>query len=314
MQTSPPLQLFIDPDAQPVARHRVNVVPLHFEKKVKDGLERDVKLGVLERVPPNTPVGWQSALVVTTKKDGTPRRTVDYKALNKHAKRQTHGARSPFVLASSVPANTYKTTLDAWNGYHSVPIKEEDRHYTTFVTQWSRFRYITTPQGFLAAGDGYNHRFDEVTRGFENHNGCVDDTIIWAETIEESFHRTCEYLTLCGNAGIILNKKKLNFGKKKLEYLGFEMTEEGVEPGPVLLQSILDFERPRDISGVRSWFGLVEQVSWAFSKTEVMAPMRHLLSPKTEFLWTQELAADIRVLKKRHRLISHEENTSTIKS
>ena len=30
-------------------------------------------------------------------------------------------------------------------------------------------------------------------------------------------------------------------------------------------------------------------MSWAFSKTEVMAPMRHLLSPKTEFLWTQEL-------------------------
>ena len=184
IKSSSPLQLFIDLHAKPVARHRVNIVPLHFEKKVKDGIERHMKLGVRERVPLNTPVGWQSALVVTTKKDGTPRRTVDFKVLIKHRKRQTHGARTPFVIAFSVPADIYKTTLDYWNGYHLVPIKEEDRHCTTFVTQWGRFRYKTTAQEFLAAGDGYNHRFDEVTRGLRNHDRCVDDTIIWAETIE----------------------------------------------------------------------------------------------------------------------------------
>ena len=60
-------------------------------------------------------------------------------------------------------------------------------------------------------------------------------------------------------------------------------------PGRALLKSILEFPRPRDISGIRSWFGLVEQVAWAFSKTDVMNPLRHLLSPKSEFIWSQEL-------------------------
>ena len=37
------------------------------------------------------------------------------------------------------------------------------------------------------------------------------------------------------------------------------------------------------------FFGLIEQVSWAFSKCEDMKHFRHLLSPKTQFLWTEEL-------------------------
>ena len=57
------------------------------------------------------------------------------------------------TIKPEVPSNTFRTTLDAWNGYHSVPIKEEDRDVTTFITPWGRFRYRTTPQGFLAAQD-----------------------------------------------------------------------------------------------------------------------------------------------------------------
>ena len=43
-----------------------------------------------------------------------------------------------------------------------MPIPEEDRHITTFITQWGRFRYKLAPQGFLASGDAYNQRFDAI--------------------------------------------------------------------------------------------------------------------------------------------------------
>ena len=74
-----------------------------------------------------------------------------------------------------------------------------------------------------------------------------------------------------------------------VNYVGFWITEYGVEPGKEMLEAIQDFSRPRDIYGVRSFVRLIEQVSLAFSKTEVMAPFRHLLSPKNQFLWSQEL-------------------------
>ena len=272
---------------KPIACHKPGKVPIHFKERVEAELRRDVRLGVLEEVPPNTPSKWCSRMCIQTKKNGNPRRVIDLQLLNKHAVRQTHAGESPFEIVSEVPPNTYRTTMDAWNGYHSVPIREEDRHLTTFVTSWGRFRYRTTPQGFLAAMDAYNHRFDLITREVKHKKRCVDDSILWGDTIEEIFIRTCEYLTLTGGAGIIMNPEKFVFSKKRLEFLGFEVTEDGVEPGRPLLKSILEF--PRDISGIRSWFGLVEQVAWAFSKTDVMNPLRHLLSPKSEFIWSQEL-------------------------
>ena len=56
-----------------------------------------------------------------------------------------------------------------------------------------------------------------------------------------------------------------------------------------MLEVVREFPRPKDISGVRSFFGLIERVFFAISKTEVMAPFQHLLSPKQKFLWSQEL-------------------------
>ena len=55
------------------------------------------------------------------------------------------------------------------------------------------------------------------------------------------------------------------------------------------MPSIRNFSVPKDITGARAWFGLVNQGSYAFSMTDEMAPFRHLLKPKTTFEWTKEL-------------------------
>ena len=166
---------------------------------------------------------------------------------------------------------------------------ENDRPYTTFITKWGRYRYKVAPQGFRASGDGYTARYDEVTKDVTNCKRCVDDSLLYENTIEENFYKTCEYIYLVGCHGIILNREKFQFCQKEVDYVGFRITEHGVKPSNETLRAIKEFPRPRNISGVRSFFGLIEQVSFAFSKTEIMAPFRHLLSPKTQFTWDDHL-------------------------
>ena len=72
-----PLELHVNPDAKPVAVHKPGLVPIHWQEQVLKDLERDVNIGVLEKVSPNTPVTWCSRMVVAAKSDGTPRRTVE---------------------------------------------------------------------------------------------------------------------------------------------------------------------------------------------------------------------------------------------
>ena len=55
----PPLRLNVDSEAIPVACHRMQPIPLHWQEKVLSDLKRDVKL------PTNTPTEWFSMMVVT---------------------------------------------------------------------------------------------------------------------------------------------------------------------------------------------------------------------------------------------------------
>ena len=115
--------------------------------KVKAGLDQDVRLGVIEEVPIGTLVTWCHRMAVCAKKSGKPRRTVDFQCLNAHTTRETHHTQSPFHQARSISPNKLKTVFDASNGYHSVPLHPNDRHCTTFITPWSRYRYRVAPQG-----------------------------------------------------------------------------------------------------------------------------------------------------------------------
>ena len=40
---------------------------------------------------------------------------------------------------------------DAFSGYHQIRIAKEDRHKTTFVTEWGCFQYTVMPFGLKNA-------------------------------------------------------------------------------------------------------------------------------------------------------------------
>ncbi len=67
LMEGPPMRLMIDPQASPTAHHSPIPVPLHWQDDVKDGLDRDVRLGVLEPVPIGEPHGATELLSVPRK-------------------------------------------------------------------------------------------------------------------------------------------------------------------------------------------------------------------------------------------------------
>ena len=285
----PPLRLMIDPDAKPVACHTPIDVPIHWRDDVKAGLDQDCNMGVIEAVPVGTPVTWCHRMVICAKKNGKPRRTVDLQALNAYATRETHHTQRPFHQARSVPHGTKKTVCDAWNGYHAVPLHPDDKHFTTFITPWGRYRYCSAPQGYLESGDGFTRRFDEITAHIPNKTKCADDTLLWADSIDQAFWQTVQWLDTCGRNGITQNPDKFVFGKDTVEFAGFEISLTSVKPCSKVLQSIKDFPTPRNVTDIRSWFGLVNQVAYAFAVADHMRPFRELLKPDQPFAWTEHL-------------------------
>ena len=264
-------------------------IPLHWESDVKRGLDRDLALGVIEKVGVNVPVSWCSRMLITPKTNGQPRRVIDFTPVNKHAPRQLHHTKSPYVIATSVPRNQVKTVLDNWHGYHSVPIYPNDTHLTTFITPYGRYKYKTAPQGFISAGDGYTQRMDKIVKGTPKFDHCVDDSILWNDTIESNFFQVCEFLEKCSKAGCTFNPEKFQFASDEVNFLGFKITREGLGPTDDFVNNIKSFPTPKNLTDVRAWFGTINQISYTFAIAEQMAPFRALLSSKLPFMWSPEL-------------------------
>ena len=285
-----PMHINFKEGAEPYRVHTPIQVPHHWSKAVKNDMDKDVRLGIIEPVPQGTPTEWCSRMVVAAKKSGDPRRTVDMQQLNKATLRETHPSPTPFSIVSVTPTNTYKTVLDAWNGYHALSLAEDSKDATTFVTEWGRYRYCRAPQGFHASGDAYTRRFDDITADVERVARCIDDSLLWDYGIEDSFWHTYDYLKHCSDNGIVFNVKKFVFAEEICEFAGFELTPDGYRPPKRMLDSIRSFPTPTNITDVKSWFGVVNQVAYAFSMSTTMAPFRDLLKKNnTKFYWDDQL-------------------------
>jgi hypothetical protein len=68
MNTDSPLRLIVYPAVKPFAIHKAAIIPIHLKARVKADLDRDVRLGILEKVDINSPVRWLSRMLITMKK------------------------------------------------------------------------------------------------------------------------------------------------------------------------------------------------------------------------------------------------------
>ena len=145
------------------------------------------------------------------------------------------------------------------------------------------------PQGALASGDGFTFWYNTIMHDLKNKKKCVDDVLGWALTLLKLFYDTAEFLTTTARFGVVQNAKKFKWGRREIEFVGFWLMKDGVRPNDETLAAILNFPRPTDITGIRSWYGLVEQVSYAFAKSALMEPFRGLLKKNSTYAWSPDL-------------------------
>lgn len=66
-------------------------------------------------------------------------------------------------------------------------------------------------------------------------------TLLWSDTIEESFFQTVQWLDICGWNRIILSLEKFVFGVPRVDFAVFTITMTDVRPCSRYLEAIHDF-------------------------------------------------------------------------
>ena len=310
---------------------RVMATPLALKDQTKKDLDNAVRMGILENVSSkNNHDLWLAPMIVVPKKDNTPRRVIDFSLLNRFCKRSAEASLDTNRMATAVPVpepgkEIFFSCLDAWNGYHSIPLAEEAKKYFGFLSEWGTFRYNVAPQGFLGSGDHYVAQYNSImTKLLVEEEGdpnsvfkcfsdksqgpkwsspawkrCIDDTLIWSTSQKQSFLQCAKYLSFCGTEGIIFNPKKLEVGKKEVNIFGFRMTQSGVLPSINQIESISKYPNPANLRDMRGFMGLVNQSTFCLSgRTRgLMEKLKDTLKSTRQWEWSDDNKKTFELLK-----------------
>ena len=115
--------------------------------------------------------------------------------------------------------------------------------------------------GLTASSDEWCRQSDRIVEGLRWAKKIVDDTLIWAPTHEELIKRIEIVLERCDNIGVTISIKKFEIGQDIL-FAGYRVTKDGIRPDPEKTLAIRKFPEPKEVTGIRSFLGLANQLTF----------------------------------------------------
>jgi len=105
---------------------------------------------------------WASNVVLVKKKDGTLSFCVDYRQLNAITVKDSYPLPLIDNCLYALVGATWFSTTDLRAGYHNIPIAEQYRDKSAFVTRRGCFRYTVMPFGMTTSPSVFQRLMDCV--------------------------------------------------------------------------------------------------------------------------------------------------------
>jgi len=106
-------------------------------------------------------------------------------------------------------------------------------------------------------------------------------------TFEEHLERLKKVLSRLSEAGLKVNANKSHFAKPEIEYLGYWITRDGIQPLSKKVQALQNVAPPKNKKQLRRFIGMINYYRdmW-IRRSEILAPLTRLTSANAKFKWT----------------------------
>ena len=197
--------------------------------------------------------------MIVKKKSGKWWVRVNFTDLNKACPKDPFPMPRIDQLVEAITGHPRMSFLDAFQGYHQIPLALEDQEKIAFVMPTGNYHYKVMPFGLKNVGSTYQRM---MTRMFEPQLGksieiYVDDMVVKSKAVSKHLGDLGSTFNVLRKHKLCLNTSKCSFGMGSSKFLGYMVTHRGIEVNPDQIKAINDLKPPRDAKKVQRLAGMI---------------------------------------------------------
>ncbi|KAK9395445.1 retrotransposon-derived protein PEG10 [Crotalus adamanteus] len=249
--------------------------PLEMEE-MQRYVNKNLARGFIERA--KSSVG--APVLFKEKKDGSLRLCVDYKGLNAVSVENKYPLPLLKDLLTHLAKGSVFTKLDLREAYYRVRIKEGDEWKTAFNCPMGSYQFKVMPFGLQGAPAVFMQLINEVLHDhlYKGVLVYLDDILIYSTNMNDHIKLVREVLKKLLNAKLYVKLSKCEFHRTQLDYLGYRISNEGIEMDPAKVKTIIEWQPPRTRKQLQSFLGFANFYrQFIPSFAEIALPLTELL-------------------------------------
>lgn len=276
---------------------RARTMPFAMKPMVEAELERLEKQGV---IIPITHSDWATPIVPVLKSDSkSVRICADFKTtLNKVLIVDQYPLPRQEDLFSALNGGKYFTKLDATQAFLQLELDEDSKQYMVLNTHKGLFQCQRLQYGLASGPAVFQMAMDKMLQGLSGVICFIDDVLVVGKNSEEHLQNLNKVLQRFRERGVRLKQSKCKFMQTSVTFLGYRMDEDGIHPTEDKIRAIQEAPRPRNVSELRAWIGLVNYYGkFIQNLATLMHPFYVRLRKEKEFDWPAECEAAFKQVK-----------------
>jgi hypothetical protein len=150
--------------------------------------------------------------------------------------------------------------IDLRSGYLQIKIKEEDIPKTSFVSRYGHHEYLVVPFGLTNAPSIFMNLMNKIFMKYLDKFVIVfiDDILVYSKDKVKHANHLRIVLQILREHQLYAKFSKCEFWLDKVQFRGHVITKEGIAINPKKVQALLDWKEPKNVKGIRGFFGMDE--------------------------------------------------------
>ena len=201
---------------------------------------------------------WSSPLHLVPKSEANQFRPCgDYRTLNAITKPDRYPIPHIHSVSTKLNKMKYFSKIDLVKAYHQIPLQECDIEKTAVCTPFGLYEYLYMPFGLRNAGATFQRYMDNIFMDTKCVFIYLDDILIFSETKEQHLIDLEEVLKILHSNNLRISLPKCSFIKENIDFLGCNITCQGIKPPNNKVSEINQYPEPTDSKSLRRFLGMV---------------------------------------------------------